>query len=175
MKLLTLFPLAVFRDQPRLGFRLAVLALSWGASSAAAAPLSLEEAVHRALAKNYTISIGAVTPQIARAQLLAAWGRFDPSIELSTFYAEDGNPQPADPFSGSRPPSSLIKAESHEAALVGLSPWGLSYRLGGSTQNRRGTFNAFADQFYSFAGISLSQPILRNFGFGVVRSKPPSG
>jgi len=128
--------------------------------------LSLEEAIQRALAKNYTIRIGAVSPQIARAQLLAAWGRFDPSIELNTFYAEDGNPQPNDPFSGSRPPSSLVKAESHEAALVGISPWGLSYRLGASTQNRRGTFNAFADQFYSFAGVSLSQPILRDFGFG---------
>jgi len=154
------------RRVSRIGIPLALLALSLSAVAATAAPLSLEEAVRRALAKNYTISIGAVSPQIARAELLAAWGRFDPSIELSTFYAEDGNPQPADPFSGSRPPSSLVKAESHEAALVGLSPWGLSYRLGASTQNRRGTFNAFADQFYSFAGLSLSQPILRDFGFG---------
>ncbi|MFO1446797.1 MAG: TolC family protein [Opitutaceae bacterium] len=134
--------------------------------SRAEGPLSLDEAIRRALAKNYSISIESVTPQIARADLLAAWGRFDPKLQFTYSYSEDGNPQPSDPFSGSRPPSSLVKVDSYDAGLIGQSPWGLSYRLGGSTQNRRGTFNEFADQYYSFSGLSVRQPLLRNLGLG---------
>ena len=154
-----------FRVLRRFIVSLACLGLL-GGSVVAAEALSLEACIRLALSKSYAISIESVTPQIARADLLTAWGRFDPKLELSYTYAEDGNPQPSDPFSGARPPSSLIEVESYDAAVTGLSPWGLGYRLGASTQNRRGTFNAFADQFYSFAGLSLRQPILRNFGLG---------
>ncbi len=42
----------------------------------------------------------------------------------------------------------------------------MTYRLGGTTTNARGTFNAYADNFDSFAGVSGRQPLLRDFGFG---------
>jgi outer membrane protein TolC len=141
------------------------LALFAGLAPARAA-LSLEEAIREALEKNFTLRSAALTPQIARADLAAAWGSFDPRWELSVTQSEDGNPQPSDPFSGSRPPSSLIETDRYEAGLGGLTPWGLRYSIGGGTQNRRGTFNAFTDQYYSFAGINVTQPLLRGFGFG---------
>ena len=42
----------------------------------------------------------------------------------------------------------------------------MTYQLGATRTNYRGTFNAYADNFDSFAGVSVTQPLLRNFGFG---------
>lgn len=137
-----------------------------GGLAPADAALSLDEAIRQALEKNFTLRSAALTPQIASADLLAAWGRFDPRWEFSATQAEDGNPQPTDPFSGSRPPSSLVETDRYEAGIGGLTPWGLRYSVGGGTQNRRGTFNAFTDQYYSFAGVTVTQPLLRGLGFG---------
>lgn len=127
--------------------------------------LTLREAIQLALAKNYSIKVESFGTPIARADLLAAWGRFDPVLSASYFFSEDGNPQSADPFSGQRPPSSVVETDSYDLSLGGLAPWGLNYRIRASTTNQRGTFNAFADNYYSFAGIEVTQPLLRNFGF----------
>ncbi|HEX2099933.1 MAG TPA: TolC family protein, partial [Candidatus Synoicihabitans sp.] len=127
--------------------------------------LTLPEAIRLALAKNYSIKVESFGPSIARADLQSAWGRFDPVISGSYFRSEDGNPQSADPFSGARPPSSVVEVDSYDLSLGGLTPWGLSYRLRATTSNQRGTFNAFADNYYTFGGIEVTQPLLRNFGF----------
>jgi len=139
---------------------------AWGTTKAESAPLDLEEAIRLALAKNYAVRIEAFNGPIAQANVLAEYGRFDPNLKLQYQYSESGNPQPADPFSGVRPTSSIIATDTYDVGLAGLMPWGLQYNLGGSTENRRGTFNQFAPQFYSFTGIDLKQPLLRDFGFG---------
>jgi len=41
----------------------------------------------------------------------------------------------------------------------------MTYQIGGNTTNTRGTSNGFADNFSTFAGVSATQPLLRNFGF----------
>lgn len=127
--------------------------------------LTLQEAIQRALAKNYSIKVESFGSPIARADLLAAWGRFDPVLSASYFRGEDGNPQSSDPFSGQRPPSSVVEADSYDLSLSGLTPWGLNYRFRANTINQRGTFNAFADNYYTFAGVEVTQPLLRDFGF----------
>lgn len=127
--------------------------------------LTLPEAIQLALAKNYDVQISSLGEPIAGANLLAEWGAFDPVLSGSYFYSEDGNPQSADPFGGSRPPSSIIEADTYEVGVGGATPWGMTYQLGASTQNRRGTFNSFADNYYTFAGLEVTQPLLRGFGF----------
>jgi outer membrane protein len=126
---------------------------------------TLPEAIQQALGKNYAIRVQGFSTPIARAELLSAWGRFDPVLSASRFHSEDGNPQPTDPFGGPRPPSSLVEVDSYDVGLSGITPWGLSYRVGANTMNRRSTFNNFADQYYTFAGVEVTQPLFRNFGF----------
>ena len=69
-------------------FRRSVTTLAFAAVTAAAlfgqAPagdaLTLDEAIQRALARNFDIRIGAAGLDIAKGNLLAEWGRYDLSL-----------------------------------------------------------------------------------------------
>lgn len=145
-----------------------VLAFATAASpvlaQTAGTPLTLDEAIQRALARNFDIRVGALGLDIAKGNLLAEWGRYDPVLSASFTHDEDGSPQSADPFSGARPPSSIVESDVVDFSLQGSSPIGFSYRLRANRQNRRGTFNSFADNYFTFAGVELTQPLLRGFG-----------
>ncbi|HEY8995517.1 MAG TPA: TolC family protein [Lacunisphaera sp.] len=128
--------------------------------------LSLNDAIQRALSKNYSIKVEGYDAAIAAARVTESLGKFDPV--LSGRYNHDENRNPLltfDPTSGLRN-STRDETDSYEVGIGGLAPWGLTYRLGASTTNSRGTFNNYADNYDSFAGISGTQPLLRDFGFG---------
>ncbi len=127
--------------------------------------LTLSDAIREALANNYTIKASALGTGATRADLKAEWGTFHPSIRLNQTSSEDGSPVSSDPFSGDRPPASVSETDIYSAGIGGLSPIGTTYSVSGFSQNRRGTFNNFADEYYSFAGLEVTQPLLRDFGF----------
>ncbi|MDQ5977876.1 MAG: hypothetical protein QG602_848 [Verrucomicrobiota bacterium] len=132
----------------------------------AAEPLSLSQAIEQALAKNFTIKVSGFDAAIASARVTESLGKFDPV--LSARYTNAGNRNPLltfDTNTGLRNTTS-DESESYDVGVGGLLPWGLTYRLGASTTNARGTFNAYTDNFDSFAGLSGTQPLLRDFGFG---------
>ncbi len=130
--------------------------------AAVASPrLTLDDAIHRALAGNKSLKVEAFSRSIARANLLTAAGRFDPSLNFRRSYAENGSPVSSGPIV-----TQLTQTDDYSLSLDGLMPWGLSYSLGGSAENRRGTFNRFADNYSTFGGIAVTQPLLRGFGFG---------
>jgi outer membrane protein len=123
--------------------------------------LSLNEAVRLALAQNKSVKVDAYNRPIARANLLAARGIFDPALTFERSYSEDGSPERANPVT-----TQLSQSDDYRLSLDGLLPWGMSYSLGTSAQNRRGTFNGFTDNFSTFNGLTVTQPLLRGFGFG---------
>lgn len=131
-----------------------------------AAPLDLEEAIRLALAKNYAVRIDSYNVPIAQARVLTEYGRFDPSLQLSYQYSNTGDPQRTDPATGLRPSAPATDTDTYTAGVGGLTPWGMSYNLGGSLDRLRGPETHFASQFTSFAGIDVTQPLLRDFGFG---------
>lgn len=135
-------------------------------TAAAQEALTLDDAIREALARNFVIRAEAFGPRIANAQLLEAQGSFDPTLRMSLIRSEDGATQPTDPFSNTRPPASVIQVDDYQASLGGRAAWGMTYAFIGSVQNQRGTFNSFADQFYSFGGVRITQPLLRGFGLG---------
>src|SRR5205814_10075870 len=49
-------------------------------TQAAAAPLTLDDAIRLALQRNQNLKVSAFSPEIARANVLAEFGRFDPVI-----------------------------------------------------------------------------------------------
>jgi len=128
--------------------------------------ISLDDAIQRALAKNFAIKVEGFDAAISSARLIEAYGKFDPVFNGSYTYSESFDPALADATTGLRPAASFSKTDSADLSLGGLLPWGMTYRLGASSTNTRGTFNSYADNYDSFAGISGTQPLLRNFGFG---------
>ena len=138
--------------------------------------LTLEDAIRRALTKNFQIRAEKLTPQIARARQLAASGKFDPVAEVSVTYDENNqelrtlNNELLAPTveAGGETPDLFARSTGLEvdSSISGLSPWGMTYDIGGSTT--RDTSNRISNErFNSFFGISLTQPLLRNFGTDV--------
>jgi len=134
------------------------------APASTAEPLTVEEAVQRALAKGYAIKVSGFDASIAAAAVTESLGKFDPVISGSYVYQENHNPLLT--FSNGVRDTTADKTDTYDLSLNGLMPWGLTYKLGGTSVNARGSFNNYADNFNSFAGVSGVQPLLRDFGFG---------
>ena len=144
-----------------------LLALSFAAGLALGARaqdkvLTLEEAIRLALANNRRIKVSQFNPQIARANVLAEYGRFDPAITFNRSYLEAETPGAILPPS-IRP---VTKTDDYSLTLDGVMPWGLSYSVGTTAENVRGTFNSFTNSYATFGGVTVTEPLLRGFGFG---------
>lgn len=128
--------------------------------------ITLADAIQRALARNFSIKVEGFDAAIASARVTEALGKFDPVFTGTYNYSESLNPALADAATGIRPVASFSKTDTADFSFGGLLPWGMTYRLGTSSTNTRGTFNNFANNYDTFAGISGTQPLLRNFGLG---------
>ncbi len=128
--------------------------------------LSLDDAIRRAVAKNFAIQSGGFDVAIARARVLEQLGIFDPQLSGRYNTAENEEPLTTfDPGTGLRK-TTRDRSDAYELSLGGTMPWGLTYSLGATQTNTRGTFNLFADTYDTFAGVSARQPLLRGGGFG---------
>ena len=126
-----------------------------------AATLTLDDAIRLALQKNQALKVSAFTPDIARANVLAEYGRFDPALTFRRSYSENEAPGGSTPLV-----RALTQTDDYSLSLGGLTPWGLSYSLLATADNQRGTANRFTDSYVTFGGISVTQPLLRGFGLG---------
>jgi outer membrane protein len=130
--------------------------------------ISLDEAIRRALEKNFSIKADRFDVSIANARLTEAFGKFDPVISGSYTYSESYNPSLADATTGVRPGASFGKSDSADVGLGGLLPWGMTYRVSASSLELPASsiYGPDASTYDVFAGASVTQPLLRNFGFG---------
>jgi outer membrane protein TolC len=128
--------------------------------------LTLDDAIRLALASNLSIKVDAYSRSIARANLLSAYGAFDPSLNFNRSHSEQYSPSLASADNGFLPSSTLVQTDFYGLSLGGTLPWGTMYSLGGTSQNQRGTYNGFTNSFLTTGGLSITQPLLRGFGFG---------
>lgn len=126
-----------------------------------AAPLTLDDAIRLALQRNQQVKVSAFSKDIARASLLAEYGAFDPALTFRRTTAEEEVPASISPLV-----KQLTESDDYSLSLDGFTPWGMSYSLGGTATVQRGTFNEFSDRYVTFGGVSVTQPLLRGFGFG---------
>jgi outer membrane protein TolC len=145
-------------------------ALTAAAQTAPAEPqttkITLEEAIQRALAKNFSIKVESYDAAIAQAGVVEALGKFDPTLNGSYRHSSSKNPSLIDSGTGLRGPAGSTEIDDYQVGVGGMLPWGLTYQVGASSNNTRGTFTGFTGNFSTFAGVSATQPLLRNFGFG---------
>ena len=145
---------------------LALFAQSKPADSAGVEKISLNDAIQHALARNFAIKITGFDAAIAAAGVTQALGKFDPVLNGNYSYSANSSPTYVDPALGLTSAANKIDTDNYGLGVGGLLPWGMTYQLGGTSTNTRGTFNAYANNYSTFAGITGTQPLLRNFGFG---------
>ena len=146
----------------------AIAAFAQSAPAKATGPekLSLNDAIQRALAKNFSIKVVGLNASIAAAGVTESLGKFDPVLNGNYRYSTNTSPAIVDPKFGLVSPAGIVDATSVDLGVGGLAPWGMTYTLGASSTNSRGTFNGYANNYSTFAGINGTQPLLRDAGFG---------
>lgn len=145
------------------------VALGWaicGPVRAETRSVSLDDCIELSLQRNLDIRIQRLGPEIARFSLGSSLAAYDPEVQLRASRRYTTSPGGVDdqgrPFFGTQEDSSDISA-----GLTGIVPTGLSYSLSGSLSDREIlSQNPLLPPFgnaNAFTGITLTQPLLRNF------------
>lgn len=127
--------------------------------------VDLQRAIELALLKNYQIEVDSYLPPIANEQLRSASGAFDPEFSASYDRSENTDRTVFNPNAPNSPTSNILQQTNFDAGIRGLLPWGMTYDAGVTSHVNSGTFNQFDEEFTATPQISLTQPILRDFGF----------
>ena len=129
----------------------------------AALKLTLETAVQSALAKNFAIQVQRFQPKIAKEAVTEQLGHFDPVFSLSAQRSENALPGLFE--NGIHLTTrNLTRTDRLSADLAGATSIGLTYDLGIGTNDNLGIFNQFTNVYQTTASLTLTQPLLRNFG-----------
>jgi outer membrane protein TolC len=134
------------------------------AAEAPAVPLALRDAVERALLGNKQLQIERINPDIARQALRASYGIYDPLLQSQVRSESANDAGGFDPANFSA--DAIFSADSEVATLglAGYLPSGLFYTIGGNYAHSSGTRNFLNFDSYKLStGITLEQPLLRNF------------
>ena len=132
--------------------------------------ISLTDCIHLALEKNLDLRIQRFNPELSAFALQIAYGGYSPIFNIS---GQNGYFKSGGGFnqnSTNTLPSSINSTHVVTSDIGGALPWGMSYDLFGnvtenfgtrssSTGNPISSFDSSAGQ----VGLSLTQPLLRNF------------
>lgn len=130
--------------------------------------LSLQDCIQIALDHNLTMQRERITPQIAILDLNIAYAGYDPVFNVSGTHNFSLSGGGLDSDKRVIPPSSS-DANAFTLGLNGIAPSGLSYGLTGRASDTYGhSFLPFENSSAS-AGVTLQQPLLRNFLFDNTR------
>ena len=146
------------------------------------ARISLPMAVQSALANNKEVMAAALGPAVAGQQVREAKAAFDPSVQSSVGYDSSRRPLNTQEFlatgidPATRPEGTAGRdfsesTFSYSAGLVGLLPTGAQYDLGLKGNRLANDLNIsqppslFYPEYDAFAGLTLTQPLLKDGGF----------
>ena len=128
--------------------------------------LNLHGAIRLALEKNYAIKVEKYAPAVAQARVTQALGTFDPVITARGQRSQNNNPQLIQSTTGgdfglgiTRTVSELLDVDIEE-----LTPIGTIISLGTSVENDNDAADNPRQTYSTFAGLTLTQPLLQGFG-----------
>lgn len=126
---------------------------------------SLKDGAVKILEGNLDITIQKISPKIAEEGIRSKLGAFDTSL-FGEFKREDADT----PLSArsSIAAGGLTKTESKtysfDAGITGKIPFGTEYTIETTSGWTKETFNNFEYEYETFTGLTLTQPLLKNFG-----------
>ena len=124
--------------------------------------LPLRECVERALANNIEIRAERINPGIQTWGIIGAQGSYDPVLTGALKYQDATVPQ--DPGL----PSLTQQTLQPTLGLAGKLPTGAAYDLtANDTRSSGNVITNFNFLYTGQAGVSVTQPLLKNFGLGV--------
>jgi outer membrane protein TolC len=123
--------------------------------------LTLDDAIRLALQRNKNLKVSSYLPGIARANLLVAWGAFDPNLVAERLYSSTQFNDSIGPI----PINDLTKLDTYSVGVQGLLPVGTQYQITGSTLETRDVYNGITQNYQTFGGFTVTQPLLKGFGF----------
>jgi outer membrane protein TolC len=126
--------------------------------------LSLDDCLQGALRRNLDLQIARYVPPLALSDLKAAYAGYNPNFSVGGQHNFNTAVGRYDPNTGSLVLGSSTDVNSFNSSLGGLLPMGLQYNLIGNVAEAYGTAAGLPfDQSSGQAGISLTQPLLKNF------------
>ncbi|HEY7574612.1 MAG TPA: TolC family protein [Thermoanaerobaculia bacterium] len=127
--------------------------------------LSLDEAIAIVIANNQDLNIAVYNAEATQYFLMASEGIFDPLV--GAFANRNHDETPSSSALSGAPVSVKLDSYNFGANVTQLAPWGGTFQLG-TAGGRTATNSTFANPNPGFtAGLTatVSQPLLRNFGF----------
>lgn len=139
-----------------------------GPSPAAPVDLTLSGLVRRVLERNETIQNKVLDFEAQRRRSRGEWGVFEPELTGSVGHEVNNRKNTAEQQTSLLTPSFHETNNVYESGLDALIPTGARLHLGynlrdlhNNLQPLRGVTNS---EYQSFFGVSVSQPLLKNFG-----------
>ncbi len=131
-------------------------------------PISLAECIERAVSHNLDVAIERINPAISFLDLDAARAGYDPNFTATQLhsYTVSGGGLDANklPIPGSR-----SDTDSFSSGFSGNGPMGMTYNLSGRVNESYGTRPGPFDTSSGSIGLSVTQPLLRNFFYDATR------
>lgn len=127
-------------------------------------PLTLADVIARALESNLDLAVQAVGPDVAAANLEQARGTFDPRFNAGLRYGERISPRSAEQQAADQINEVERRTTSANLGVSQQTALGTNVSLLARTTNNQDTFNLFENEFNTFAGLEVRQPLLKNAG-----------
>jgi outer membrane protein TolC len=135
-----------------------------GTNAAAGRAMSLQECIQEALGHNFDVQVQRFNPQISRFNLDAAYSGYDPTFSVSGMHNYSVSPSVFSSVSTNLTPARTSDQNSFSSGISGgLLPWGLQYGLSGNLSETYGTSGLPFDSSSANVGVTLTQPLLKNF------------
>jgi outer membrane protein len=129
--------------------------------------MSLTDCIQAALQHNLDVQIERYNPQISLYNLDAAYGGYDPTLNFSGQHDYNTQPGGFNQYSTNPIPARVTEANSFSSGIGGSLPWGLQYDFSGNIADT--TSSANPESTDGSIGVSLTQPLLKNFWIDTTR------
>ena len=156
-----------------------VMITNIGGTNVASMSLSLEQAITLALENNLSLKVNRYTPVISELTRLSLYGFYDPLFTGDYTWTKSTREERGfNPNTGRATPGQETQTDTANFGVTGVLPTGMTYDIGHSLNNvvatrmvDTGLTNAFGQPIFARAvndtwdggaGISVSQPLLRN-------------
>ncbi len=129
--------------------------------------LSIQEAIALALQNNLNVAIERINPDISRTNIGIADGAYDPRAALDLQYGERSTPRSSEQQAADGRASTNSRNSRASVGLTQKTPLGTEVGLQARTNNSENTFNNFRNEFNSSAGLTITQPLLKDAGTNI--------